>query len=236
MINNETNFLTAYSQFLDTSGKHLTYSALSIYCNFSDELSQKEKIFFKTHLESCPECSQRLQEAREVESEEQFKKPASIFSIQSVVFRYSIAAILVVGVGSTIFFALMKRNSDELITQQLEASQIIAEAALNPEHFVPNQTLENFIERTVRSSSGIKLNAPAIGDTLIFPFTFQWNGGKSGTTYTIVIVDNKNMVQAKGSTSSSEITIHKNLSPGLYYVKLEANEELVQVGKFLIIH
>lgn len=235
MINDETNFLTEYSQFLDDSGKHLTYAALSIYRNFSDELSQKEKIFLKNHIDSCSNCSARLQEVTDVEEITVRQQPKTVLNISPIVFRYAIAAILVAGVGLTIFFVLMKPASDGLITQHSETPQIIAETVQHPERFVPNQMLENFVERRIRSSSGITLITPAIGDTLVFPFTFQWNREKSGTMYTIVIVDNKNMVRIKETTSSSEITIHTKLSSGLYYVKLEANDELVQMGKFLII-
>ncbi len=43
MADNEKNLLTIYSQFLDASGEHLTYAALSTYRNSARELSQKEK-------------------------------------------------------------------------------------------------------------------------------------------------------------------------------------------------
>lgn len=235
MSNNEINFLNEYSRFLDSSGKHLSYAACSLFLNFSEELSKKERAFLQTHLESCSACSKLLQEVREIEGEVPSKKSARIFDIQSSALRYAAAAVVVVGIGLTIFFALQKQNNNEMVTQQIESPPLIAEIVQDPAHFIPNQTLENFVERTVRSSSDISLIAPDTGDTVAFPFTFRWKGNDAGKKVVVTVVDNKNSDMWSEISSSSELTSEKKLEPGLYYIKLQSNDKLLQVGKFVVV-
>ncbi|MEW5799790.1 MAG: hypothetical protein AB1728_12375 [Bacteroidota bacterium] len=235
MADNEKNLLTIYSQFLDASGEHLTFAALSMYRNSSRELSQKEKNFFKNHLDSCAACSARLQEIAEVEGEIVAERVTNIFSISPNLFRYGIAAILVIAVGIAVVVVMQNTQQEQITLQQIPSEQRIAEAPSDPERFIPNQILENFIERTVRSSSGIMLIAPNIGDTIVFPFTFKWKGNNAGKNIAVTVVDNKNSEVWKETSSSSELISEKKLAPGLYYIKLQLGEKLVYVGKFVVV-
>lgn len=235
MADNEKNLLTIYSQFLDASGEHLTFAALSMYRNSSRELSQKEKDFFKNHLNSCVACSARLHEIAEVEGEIVGERVTNIFSMSPNLFRYAVAAILVIAVGIAVVVVMQNTHQEQVTSQQIPSEQYITEAPLDPERFIPNQILENFVERTVRSSSGIMLIAPNTGDTVAFPFTFKWKGNNVGENIVVTLVDNKNSEVWNETSSLSELTSEKKIEPGLYYIKLQSGEKLVHVGKFVVV-
>jgi len=234
MANSEANFLSEYSRFLDSSGQHLTYMTLSLYLNFADELSEKEKHFLKTHIDSCADCLIRLSEVEEAEQEEKRKQQMPAQRKMPTTFKYAIAASFVVVIGAAILFYVMKQPPEKVISQEAPAEKSIA-ALSDPAGFVPNQALENFIQRTVRSSSLVSLISPSIGDTLAVPITFKWEGTKKGESVTLTIVDNSNAEVWTSAVSSSEIVFERTLEPGLYYVKLEVNEKLVSVGKFAVV-
>jgi len=233
MTNDESNFLTDYSEFLDNSGNHLTYSALSVYQNFADELSKKEKFFFNTHLAGCKICTERLQEVADIEDKETKKQTAVILGISPSIFRYAIAAVLVAAVGLALVVITQDFQQNTIASNEIAIDKPLAAATSDPAKFIPNQVLENFIERTVRSTQNVSLLAPAAGETLSTPYTITWQGSKK--IYTLTVVNNKNADVWKKTTSSFEIVLDSKLDAGLYYLKLEVNEKLVQVRKFVVI-
>lgn len=233
MTHGEPNFLIDHSRFLDESKKHLTYASLSVYRNFSGEMSQKEIIFFKTHLAACTACSLRLAEVDDVERKETKKNHGRIVSFTPNVFRYAIAALLIVSIGIAFLVKTQKVQQQNNTPENINDDQQIAETIIDPEKFIPNQVLENFVERSVRSSQNISILAPSIGDTLTVPYTIKWQGPIEN--YTVTLVNNKNIGVWKRTSSSSEIIVNDKLDAGLYYLKLEANEKLALVGKFVVI-
>ena len=235
MANNGRKFLSEYSRFLDDSGRHLTYAALSIYRNFQGELSEREKNFLQSHLDSCPACSSRLREVEVIEEEGTQKQPKRISGMTPVLFRYAAAAVLTVAVGMTIFFTMMKKPQEATTVKEILPDHSLASVEPDPAKLIPNQVLENFIERTLRSASDVSILSPGMGDTISMPFTFKWEGEKRGKGCTLTIVDNKNGEVWTKTTSASEVVLKNKLEPGLYYLKLEVNEKLVRVGKFFVI-
>jgi hypothetical protein len=232
MTNANNNFLEEYSRFLDSTDRHLTYAALSIYRNLPDELSQKEKRFFKRHLDSCAACSARLEEVAEVEGSELLIQSGFGVWTASPAFRYSIAALFVLAFGTAIVFYLQSRARVE---EPSPADQSIAVQISDPQKFLTNDMLENFISRSLRSASPAWFISPNNGDTLTHPFTFRWNGREGARSYSMVVVDNKNLEVWKGTTSATSITLEKRLDPGLYYAKLQVDDVLAQVGKFVVL-
>lgn len=49
-----------YSKFLDESKKHLNHSAIALYINLYDQLSEKEKRFIESHINNCDNCKNLL--------------------------------------------------------------------------------------------------------------------------------------------------------------------------------
>lgn len=224
------SFFGNYSHFLDSTGQHVTYAALHTYLNSGNELSEKEKRFFATHLDSCTACSMRLKEVEEVENAAETAH--SQWWASPAAFRYAIAASLVLILGaSVVLYVTLNRPAPAS-----SPARSLATNTVDPRRFVPNAMLENFVARTVRSSSGARFSAPRMGDTLSVPFTLRWFPQEGKHVYALSIVDNKNNEVWRGATGDAEITVEKQLEPGLYYVKLEADAKLADVGKFVILH
>ena len=234
MTTNEILFLKGYSQFLDDSGEHFTYAALSTYRNFAGELSEKEKHYFSAHLTSCQKCSARLLEIEDIEGPVVENYQKSILKISPQIFRYAMAAILIIALGITVILINQNVQQDTIAVEDVHSRQF-AVVTSDSSKFIPNQVLENFIERTVRSTSTVTLLAPDIGDTLTIPFIFKWKGNNEENTFVLLIVDNNNMEVWKQETVSSEVTLSQQFTPGLYYLKLGLNQKLMQVGKFVVI-
>jgi len=229
---NENTFLTEYSRFLDSSGTHLTYTAVSLYRNFKDALSEKERRFLKNHLDSCPSCSMKLREVDEVENDTSGVVNANVLRLSKTFVRYSIAAVILIvaGVSAVYYWSRAGRGS----VSSLSSNSSLALESPDPQRFSPNPTLEGFVGRTVRSGSGVRFIDPGVGDTISMPFTFRWEGGKGGVSYSLTIVDNQNVQKFRGTTGSLVMTVDTALKQGLYYAKLEVNGNLEKVGKFVI--
>ncbi len=228
MANDHNNFLREYSNFLDTTGEHLSYAAISLYLNTADELSGKERRWFEKHLNACAACSARLHEVEDVENVDPSLK---VYSFPPpALFRYAAAAMvtLAVGMGVYMFFGQPSRES---IHPQ---NDLLVESQFEPRRLVPNPVLENFIERTVRSSSPVIISSPGIGDTVMVPFSIHWSGAAARERKFITVVDNQNNVVWKADTELQEITLDDPLTPGLYYIKLEMKQRLVRVGKVIV--
>lgn len=232
MTKTKMNFLEEYTRFLDLNKGHLSHSALSVYRNFPDELSRKEIRFFASHLETCAICSARLKEIEQVEGSELRAQIRSVTWISSPAFRYSMAAAFVVAFGAGIVFYLQSRSGGG-ISQPADHS--LALQSLDPQRFVSNEILESFISRPVRSASSAMFLSPRNGDTVAIPLTFRWNAAKSARRYTMVVVDNRNVEAWKETTRATSITMEKRLEPGLYYAKLQVDDVLGQVEKFVVL-
>lgn len=225
--------MTEYSRFLDSSGTHLTYTAISLFRNFNEGLSEKEKQFLKHHLDACPACSKKLQEVEEVEQDAPSVVKMRSHWLSTTPLGYSIAAVLLLAVGVSVFY-YWNTGGREQPDSSRPLNQSIAAEPTNPERFASNPTLESFVGRTARSKPGVHLLAPGIGDTIAVPFTFRWEGGKQNEEYTVVVIDNKNNEQWRETTRASSLVFADTLQSGLYYVKLEANGVLAHVGKFVV--
>ena len=233
MAAHEDTFLSDYTKFLDSSGNHLTYAAISLYRNFNEGLSEKERRFLKNHLDSCQSCAGKLEEVDEVENDVPKQARTNVYWLSTALFRYSIAAVVVLAVGVSVLY-YRNRTGEDRSGQSMLKNQSLAVETTDPERFAPNPTLESVVGRTVRSQSEVKLLAPVNGDSVAIPFTFRWEGGKEGEKTALVIVDNKNIEMWKDATTTTSLTLEKNLKPGLYYAKLEVDGILAAVGKFIV--
>jgi len=223
-MENEKDILKDYSRFLDSQGEHLTFAALSTYINFIDELSEKEKKFLRNHLDACGACTARLREVEEVESANVLVLPKARRGIASPAFRYSIAATLILAVGTAVALLVLGDHHEE------QLGLIVWTA---PERFTPNPILDGFIDRTVRSAGNVKFLSPVTGDTVRTPLLVRWIDGRA--KFNVIIVDNKNREVWRDSTSGNQSTISPLLEPGLYYVKLEVNNALAQVCRVVVL-
>ena len=98
--------------------------------------------------------------------------------------------------------------------------------------FQVNPNLENMTGSRLRSG-GFEVLSPDNGSILQFPIHFSWKKDLS-EPHSLKIVDNKNSVLYTYSVKGTSFDFNESLPRGLYYWKLESQNELLYVGKFFI--
>jgi hypothetical protein len=152
----------------------------------------------------------------------------------------------------TLFYLLSPSQPDQRLTKktQLNAETTdknipeIHDTLLNeqikkipvpiPPEFAINYTLENSLNRNLRSASQLKLITPPAGDTVRTHLHFKWTPVEDVTEYYIEIVDNKNRLIWEKLVDYNEVTFLEKIDPGLYYFKVNAGSGFIVVGKFFI--
>jgi hypothetical protein len=95
-----------------------------------------------------------------------------------------------------------------------------------------NPNLENMIGSRLRSGL-FDVLGPGNGSILTAPIPFAWKKELTNP-HTLKIVNNKNDVLYTYPVQGSSFTFRGSLASGLYYWKLESQNELLYVGKFFI--
>jgi len=98
--------------------------------------------------------------------------------------------------------------------------------------YTPSPVLEDLIQTNTRSSD-IKILSPYNNDTLKGSIKFQWEF-KSDEKLWLKIVDNSEKELYNYSVQEDQFVLQERLKPGLYYWKLETQDDLVHVGKFFV--
>jgi len=93
-----------------------------------------------------------------------------------------------------------------------------------------NPNLENMIGSRVRSGF-FEVIGPENGSVLKNQILFSWKKDLD-KSHTLNIVDNKNSILFTYPVKGTSFTFQETLAPGLYYWKLESQNELLYVGKF----
>ncbi len=180
----------------------------------------------------------------------------NIFSMKKYI-PYSIAASILIMLGVIFYFLNKSETNNKLLrpnqiaidssqekieresTEKSESPKtepkIIEEKEISiNKDFASNDFLENFIQRNVRSEENIKIIIPKNSDTLGIPILFKWENEKEANIFNLIIVNNKNETVWNMNTSMNEIEFNEKLKPGLYYWKLEMDNEMQYVGRFFI--
>jgi len=97
--------------------------------------------------------------------------------------------------------------------------------------FEPTPYLEEMVESVLRSATASAIR-PANGDTVRQPVHFSWS--TSMPAVLVVILDRQGTVIVRLKPERQSIAYSGTLAPGLYYWKLESEEDLLHIGKFYI--
>lgn len=99
--------------------------------------------------------------------------------------------------------------------------------------FEPNEHLENVLGEMTRSEN-VRIKTPAAGNTFKpgEEIKFEWEGAESGLE--IVILNNRDEVLSRDKAAGRKLNRKAPSTPGLYYWKLETDDDLLYVGKFLV--
>lgn len=99
-------------------------------------------------------------------------------------------------------------------------------------NFEPAPYLEGLITYNVRAFS-INVLAPKPGAKLEEPYFFEWEKGKPAPRF-LKILNNRGEEIFSSTPESNRFTYQRQLEPGLYYWKLESEDDLLYLGKFLV--
>ncbi|MDD8019428.1 MAG: hypothetical protein PHP42_13730, partial [Bacteroidota bacterium] len=103
--------------------------------------------------------------------------------------------------------------------------------ALLVANFTESPNMEDLVQNQFRSTS-IEALSPIVGKVASQPIIFKWKGYDEQVT--VKVLSNKEVPVSSTTVDGTSLTLKKNLSPGLYYWKLESKEELLFVGKFIV--
>jgi len=96
--------------------------------------------------------------------------------------------------------------------------------------FAENPEMESLVNARARSGETTVVS-PAIGAEIRGTVTFNWKGAGAAT---VEVLDNAQGRVAMLPAQQPPVVLRKELSAGLYYWKLIANDELLLVGKFSV--
>lgn len=79
----------------------------------------------------------------------------------------------------------------------------------------------------------INVLSPEIGEKLTGDIAFHWEETDQEIVF-LIILDNKGMEKFRSKPDGTSLLFSNNLDPGLYYWKLESEEDLLYLGSFVI--
>ena len=141
--------------------------------------------------------------------------------------------------GAGYYYIISQNNNkisdkSELQTQSQDHSNEYADRQRDSfvaANFTESPNLEDLVHNNFRSTS-ITVLSPIVGKVTRQPITFQWKNHHDPVT--LKVLNNKEILITSASVNGTQWTLEKNLQPGLYYWKLESDEDLLYVGKFIV--
>jgi hypothetical protein len=114
------------------------------------------------------------------------------------------------------------------------ADNIKNDNQLLAQNFTESPNFENLIAQHFRSDFATEISSPALNS--IFSngkINFEW---KTGAKESIIlkIYNNREHLLYSAKTDRNQLKVNLNAEPGLYYWKLETEDNLLYVGRFLI--
>ena len=168
---------------------------------------------------------------------------------------YTVIAVLLIILGLYLLTPSMDEtiSNDEQITgSDNDNTQVPDEEPVSPDkpdsesetdqnelyaaNFAESEDLEYLIDQQVRGSEDFTLVSPEMGITVSKEIYFKWLSGTK-EQLDLVILNNREEVLFKFTLTDNELIFDaadNELEPGLYYWKLESENELFYIGKFLI--
>jgi hypothetical protein len=248
---NNTNFFT--------TNNHLSENGIALYVD-AIKLERIDNLpaTIVHHVEECEECKMQIMEVAELLANEQYDKTMDHpffgfkkYSNSTFPGIYRIAAVFVIAafIGTIYYFLANKtpnalQNKQTVAVQQkqlsvpndsstIQSKQTASKLTqdLLAANFEPSPNLDDLVQTQFRSTT-IEIISPAVGEVVINPIIFRWK--QYDKRLTIKILSNKESTLVSSSLSGDSFTTSKKIAPGLYYWKLETDDELLFVGKFLV--
>jgi len=235
---------------------HLTEEAVGL-CVDALKLERYDEVptDIRAHLEDCQACRGNVSGVFALLADQKYdgNQAHPYLDARSRFARgawYKIAAVLVVlvGIGALVALYLSNRPAGlQRENQALVPGQDSSSGRSSPENpltgredhartlasrLEPNAELEALVDARMRSP-GVKVLRPVIGGMISGSVMFDWSGGPAGK-YTVTIYDNSRTIVLRLTVDRTSLKVDQGLQPGLYYWKLESNDELLYFGKFIV--
>ena len=170
------------------------------------------------------------------------------------VFRIAASIIIIIGLGTGIFFTLRKSNLiDDTLTKIdttiIQKDSVDLKDSLESkymtnyfaENFMPNPTIEGLIEKSSFRNINKIIQIISPIDSSIYKtnqdIPFEVSIDKDIDILKVIIYNNRNnKVKTINLKNSIQQKFELTLDPGIYYWKIEFNENSAWGGKFLIIN
>lgn len=211
------------------------------------------------HAEECDACKMKIMNIVEIMADQPIDTtvPHPFFGTKETVstsfgILYRIAAVFIIAAfAGTIYYFLSNRSPDTIhnnqsLTREEQSNTPVPVDPLPVEqkqsskkppenliaaNFEPSENFEDLVQMQFRSTT-IEVISPEIGEIVENPITFRWK--HYDKPITIKILSNKELTLVSTTVTADSFTTTKKFAPGLYYWKLETENELLFVGKFLV--
>jgi len=208
------------------------------------------------HVEDCQTCKATIFDLHEMLREQNYAElgPHPFFEPKTAqkTWPYGgllrLAAVLMIGIVMTysIYALLFRQTPEEQIAEiksplpdstrlsdslkiELPAPETVELYAAN---FTPSSNLEDLIDSELRAAS-LEMLAPKNGSEVQDEIVFKWRG-EPLEGLQLKILNNREEALFNFPAPDGQLIFSEKLRPGLYYWKLETEEELLHVGKFYV--
>lgn len=243
-----------------SDSNHLSENGIALYVDAVklERIDNLPRVIID-HVEECEECKMKVMHVVEIMAEQPYDETIQhpffgakelVSSPYSVVYRIAAVFVIAAFIGTFYYFLAdgmhgTMQNERSLSTQQQTQTPVSFDSlaveqkrspakstddliAANSE---PSANYEDLVQTQFRSTT-FEIVSPEIGEIVQNPVTFRWKQYEKRIT--IKILSNKELTLVSTTLSGDSFTTSKKFSPGLYYWKLETDNELLFVGKFLV--
>lgn len=240
-MGNSTNKINAFN-----NEGHLNELGIASYVSAykSETLHQLDDSIIN-HLEDCEICKKEALELFDIEKIIELEEKAEKSSLYS--FRYAIAAtILLALIGVFYLFTEFKQtddkpsqntintnnNSEEIIQDDKVVGDIVSNNKGENVEFKTSPFYENLLNQNLRAST-ISNVFPKNGASVKKGDFLSWQS-QTEKEWIVKIYNYKEFKVAEYHSNENRVKLSKPLSPGIYYWRLEDENELLYLGKFVV--
>ncbi|MCK9407895.1 MAG: hypothetical protein WCX28_04175 [Bacteriovoracaceae bacterium] len=230
---------------LNEYGVSLVVDAVRL--NRMDELPKK----IVRHIEGCDQCKEQILQVTDLTVQQSLDQstPHPYFDTHKKrsefpIMWYRAAAVLAVALaGGITYYLLNQQQTSHQIDftvhpPAIESTQTRTEDFftatqnnLYADNFVPSPNLDDVIQSDFRSAT-IEVFSPNNGEFVHPPITFRWE--HFDRPMKLKILTNKEITILTSIVTTNSFITTKKFEPGLYYWKLEADDELLYIGNFFV--
>ena len=227
----------------DNSSCRLTDREDKINAYLVGELADSEIKDFEKHLFACDDCFQKLQFREQVvsllqeEGDELFSKYLArrAQTESRAVTKKSLLDRVVASLKNFLDFSPIVpwralTAGAMAVLGIMVVLNIYTGNQIDPANFAPLPYLETMVSDVHRAYS-IEVFHPKNGENTTGQIKFEWENDITDVIY-LKILNNKGDELFAFETQEQDFSFNQKLEPGLYYWKLESEDDLLHVGKF----